>query len=271
MSGTISRAVGSIMDHFRAAPAAAPAGAMIPGTNQPAANAAPTATQNPTVPSSATPQSDGKGPGAFPAVPKDGDQAPLDGFKDLWQIDDKDKKQLPPIAPQIAMDPTKMREAAGKINFAAAIDPEVAKKAIGGDAEAFAQVMNSVAQATLVQSSAISAKVTEEALRKQAEAFQARIPDILRNHEISTGLRASSPVYENPALAPLVSMVESQMAQKYPTASPEEIKKQVESYLQQSAEVIVGGAGRQVITPDTKQAANKAKETDWEKFLTTGG
>lgn len=264
MTGTISRAVGSIMDHFRTPVATnAPTAPVAPAEPSAAASAA----ANPTVPSSSTPTSDGKGPGAFPAVEKTGEKSPLDGFQDLWQIDDKDRKQLPPVAPQIAVDPKKMQDAAKALDFSKAIDPEAAKKALAGDTEAFAGILNEVARAATVQASAASARVTEAALKAQSDAFQARIPEILRTHEASVGLRQDTQVYDNPALAPLVSLVETQMAAKYPNATPEQLRKQTNDFLQGAASSIVGSTGKQIIDPAPTGGKNVRKETDWTKFL----
>lgn len=267
MAQSLTQKLSSIMDVFRPAPAPTPA-----PNNTETQQGDPA--KNTTVPNSNTLKPDGTGPAAFPKA-KDGDESPLANYQELWNIADKDRKQLPPISPPIPVDAKKLKEAAAGIDFRQAIDPEVLKKAAAGnDAEALSAALNQAAQAALVQSHAATAKLVEAALARQAEAFQARIPEILRSHETRVSLReneAVAEVYNNPAIAPLVNLVENQVAAKFPNAGPEELRKYVSEYLAGASEAIVGASGRQVVDPATAPNKGKGrKETNWENFLTQG-
>jgi len=222
-------------------------------------------TANPSVPGDHTPTSDGKGPGAFPAA-AEGEKSPLEGYKELWQKADTDAK---PVSTTTTMnvDPQKLLEAAKAVDFSKMIPAELREKIAKGDMEALAQAMNAVGQGAYAQSTAATAKIVEAALNKQADTFMNQVlPDVLKKAQISQGLASENPLFTNPAVAPMLDMVKTQLTTKFPTASPAEIQQKAQDFLMGFAQEVAGTNGKQ-ITDIPKQPASSRGETDWGKFF----
>jgi hypothetical protein len=225
--------------------------------------------QNPTVPGEGTPRSDGTNP----AIPKagEGDKSPLDGFKDLWQKSDKDGVK-PNLVPTLTVDPKKLSDASKQVDFTKHVSPDALDKAAKGDAASLGQVINEAAQAAFAQAAGASTKILEAALQAQARSFEEKVmPDILRRNAISNSLRADNPLFDNPAVAPMLTMVEQQFAVKFPTATPAEISEKAKEYLSGFASALVGADGKTIVDPKAVTPGNKPQlareEQDWSKFF----
>lgn len=231
-----------------------------------------TQNSNPTIPGSDLKTSDGSHP-AFPAV-EDG-KSPLDSYADLWQPL-KDAKPAPSIMPTFTMDPAKIREVAGKVDFTREIKPEDMANALKGDAAAFANVINQAAQAGFAHSTMATGTIVRDALKQQAETFYKDVmPDMFKRNAISNSVNETNPAFSNPAMAPIVKAVEQQVIAKYPQASPAEITKHAQTILAGMSEAVITGSGRQVVDPksQTDQSSRFAgfnqAPTDWEKWMET--
>lgn len=233
----------SIMDFFRGAPATtqAPAAPAAPAT------AAPEAGQQP-APESQAPAAN-----------------PLDDFSKLWEAPKEGDPKPTNFDPSalFQIDPAKVQEAVGQMNFAGSVTPELLQQIAGGGEDAtkaFMTAMNSVAQQAFAQSMIGSAKLVEQAMTKANTSLDARLKEGIRQQQVSTSLRDSNPALSHPAAQPLVAALEAQFTQKYPTASHTEITKMAQDYLSKFASV-VSPAQQPQQTPQSKQ------ETDWDLFL----
>lgn len=213
--------------------------------NAPQQNA-PTATATPTPPVPAE-----------PAVAV----SPMDEFKSLWE---------PSATPNVdgtlpanmfaGADPTKMLEAARKVDFAKSVPPEVLAKITAGGpdaAAAFASAINDVAQRSYAQSSFASTKIVEAALAKFQEGIEARLPGQVKNFQVRESLRESNPALMHPAAAPIMEALQAQLTVKYPNASVAELQ----------------GMASQYLTSFTTAAAPKpatqavSASEDWDKYF----
>lgn len=243
----------SVMSVFRQAPTTTPA-------------ADPSAT-NPTVPGDGTAKPDGTGPVAIPKV-GDGAASPLDGFKNLW---DTDKDAKPPTSwePRLAIDPAKILAAAKTVDFSKSIAPELLAKAAGGDATALSQVINEAAQSGFAQAMGSTANLVKAALTDQAAVFRDQIlPEVLRKHAINTQLQDDS-LFTNPAVAPMLKMVEDQLVAKNPTMSPAQIKEQAKKFTTEFAEHVAASSGKRItdVPSDKTTGRSTGREVDWDKFM----
>lgn len=250
----------SILDIFRAQPAQV--------TNP---DLQPKVGDGATLPGDKTLVSDGKGPAAFPAVPdpKD-DKSPLAGFVDFWQTPEKKvgDKGPEPIVPSFNADPKQLLAAAGQIDFAKAVSPELMEAAIKGDASAFTKVLNTVAQLGYAQAAHASSKLTEAAMSRLADNFMTKVlPAELKKHSVNFALTEANPLFSNPAVAPMLEMFKSQAQVKYPNATAVEIQKLAQDYLTQFADAIKSGSPEAIAAAATKEAAGGI---DWEKWATEG-
>ena len=237
---------------------------------QPAADSQQSAAANTTVPSQATPGSDGK----IPAIPETakGSESPLENYADLWKMDTKSMTiGSPVLSPTLNVEPTKIMEIARQIDFTKGLDAEMLQKAGKGDIEALAGLINGAAQNAYAQGAMATTHIVRNAFSIQEKNFNETVmPSILRRHSISSVV-AENPLSSNPAAAPLLQTLEQQLATKYPTASPAEIKTHAETYLTGLATEIVRGQGGTILPKDNTQGdplgyRSKA-DTDWEKYF----
>lgn len=202
--------------------------------------------------------------GTIPPTPPapDPNATPLDAFSELWK---NDPNAAPAANPSVfgEVDPKKFMEAAGKVDFAKSIKPEMLTAIqAGGEAgmQAFAAAMNAVAQNVYAQASFASTKITQQAMERAREAMIAEIPQHIRASTASESLRAENPIFSHPAAAPILGAVQSQLAVKFPQASAAELTAMAKTYLENFAS---GVAPAKPAKPDPKAA----KETDWSDFL----
>ncbi len=249
-----------IMSMFRTAPVApnplppgTPSQVNQPGVALPGTSSSPATAPNGMVPSGASQD---------PPAPV----SPFDAFKDVWQ-----SPTTSPADPQAPMfgsvDPQKLMESAGKVDFAKAVTPEMlAAVTAGGDgaAAAFAAAMNKVAQTVYAQSAFATTKIVDQALAKAQEGYDARLPSMVKKFSVNENLQASNPHLSNPALAPLVSALSEQLVRKNPNATSAEIQTQVGDYF---AAIGTSFAPVAPETPASKAAAAKAKSDDWSSFV----
>lgn len=202
--------------------------AQIPAPGSPASqspNGAPVTQQ--------TPATDANG--TLPKQP----ESPLKAFEQVWEPN-KDANGNPvapktPESPVAPIDPAKLQEAVKNLNFAGVITADTLNKisAGGEDAKAaFSQAMNSVAQTVFSQSAVATNSIVEKALQKQADQFKAELPNIVKSLSVREGLREENPMFSNPAVAPILDGLQSQLQLKYPNASAGELQKMAKNYLE---------------------------------------
>lgn len=230
-----------------ATPAPAPAPAATP--EQAAVNA------NPTVPNPTnTPHLvDPNNPGAQV-------KSPLDNFADLWKNDPKQQQQQPTGFGPI--DPKTFADAAQKLDFSQIIKPEnLAAISQGGEAatRAFAESMNGVAQAVYAQSAHATTQLIDSALAKAEASFAAKIPTLIKSHNLTNGLTTENPALSHPAAAPILGALQQQLTLKYPNATEAELKSMAGDYLKNFASLV---------TPAPTTPQSKAETgTDWDAYF----
>lgn len=253
----------SIMDFFRGAATpntqVAQPGQTPPTAVQPGGATSPT---NPTVPAATQSPQGTPGTQNTPTTPEpSANQSPLDQFADLWKTD-PNAATPGTIDNLFNIDPAKLQEAAAKTNFSQVISQDtIQKMAAGGQeaVEAFSDSMNKVAQAVYAQSAMATAKIVEQALGKAQASYDARIPNLIKQHQVSDNLRNESPIFNNPAVSPLISAMEVTFTQKYPNASAGEITKMAKDY--------IAAIATSFSPAPPAPAPSNPNEYDWSKFL----
>ena len=192
---------------------------------------------------------------------------PLDQFSDIWN-----NAPVDPNAPQQFgifnnVDPKKFMEAAGKIDFTKVITPEqLTAISQGGESavQAFATALNKVAQTTYAQSAFAATKITEQAMARAKENLLAELPQHIKKQTVSENLRAENPVFQNPAVQPIISALEAQLTVKFPQASAGEITTMAKRYV----EALGTSFAPKPTTPSGSSGIPGAREDeDWSKFL----
>ncbi len=189
----------------------------------------------------------------------------LDGFKDIFTIktDDKGNPVTPadPLSqPLLTMDPTKLQEAARKMNLAGTIDPQLMTKALAGDAGALAALLNQGAQNAFLAATNATSAIVEEAVRKNNQRYDAALPDRIRDHQLQNSA-SSNPILNHPAAKPLVDGMKAQIAAANPHLSAEAVQQKAEAY------VVALNSDMNAATATAAKAAEKPSGSDFTSFL----
>jgi len=235
-----------------AAVPAAPVVAPAPGTPVEPGNIPPGAgiadPNNPTLPLGVVPPVV-----AEPVVP----ELPLDQFKTLWDDVAIDPNAPTPEVP-VELKAEDIQKAVANANFTQAITPEqMTAISEGGEGaqKAFAEAMNVVAQQVMIQSTLVGNKLTNNAVAKALELERAKIPQMLRDQATTAHLTDTNPIFDNPAVKPIIEQTKAQLLAKNPTATPEQITQMTQDFILAMGEAFAPKA------PDLAPG-----ETDWTRF-----
>lgn len=185
----------------------------------------------------------------------------LDEFKDLWAA--PQSSGTPQNNQLFNLDPNKLMEAAGRMDFSKAVSPEQLQAISSGgpDAvQAFATAMNKVAQTVYAQSAMATTKIVEQAINKTKSGFINELPQHIKRQQASDALRTDNPAFNHPAAAPILGALQQQLSVKYPNATATELAGMARSYLENFSNMAV---------PQKQSTSQQAApgETDWSQFL----
>jgi len=176
-----------------------------------------------------------------PAAAPESD-SPLAEFANVWDTVPSDGKD--DSAP-MQIDPTKLQEAVLKADFSKQITPEIlAKIAEGGEGavQATMQAMNSVGQQVMMQSTLATNKMIDQAVAKAVTTQQSKIPELLAKQNLSNSLKDANPVFNDPAVKPVIDAVANQLQSKFPQASTTELTAMAEKFALTMGEALNPGA-----------------------------
>ena len=227
----------------------APPTAGVPAAPQPTAPAAPTGTTPPAPP--APPQ-----PETF--------SSQLDKMQALWQTPTDAAGN--PIAtapnpltqPVFNNDPAKMAEQAAKLDFTSGITPEQVSKALGGDAAALMELINTSNRNAFLAAAQYSNGVTNQGLLANNQRIIGELPRHIKEVQLGQ-TTADNPVLDHPAVSPIVTSLKQMLLNKNPAASPMDINKQVQDFFG----VIAGAYSESSPEFKQQQTAAKAGEVNW--------
>ena len=228
--------------------------------------------QNTTVPGTTTPQSDGSNK-AFPAAGQ-GAASPLEKYSDLWKAPTTQEGQgngTPNIVPDFNLDPTKLSEAALKIDFLSAVPQEKLAEA-ASNPEVFREILNTAMRNVFVNGAIANGNLIQNSMGNAQQVLTSKIlPETLKAEAVRTSL-AENPAFSHQAAAPVLSMIQEQIQRKHPTASAAEITAMAREYASEFANLVVRGNGGRVERSAGNSGSNrnlvsKRPDTDWTKWL----
>ena len=193
-----------------------------------------------------------------PAEPKD--DSPLAEFNTLWDTAPVDPNNPTPQEPA-PLTADQVQKVVAKADFSKVITPEnlTAIAAGGEDAQkAFAVAMNAVAQQVMVQSTMVNNKLTEKAVADALKKHTENLPAELRRQAAADHLKTSNPLFDNPAVKPVIAATQQKLLEKFPNATHEQITEMTQNYI-----VAMGEA----FTPKAAVTDNGLGEQDWTNFL----
>ncbi|MND22529.1 hypothetical protein D3C81_909560 [compost metagenome] len=194
------------------------------------------------------------------------DAPSLDKFKDLFTPLTAEQlaqnQDFNPDTMFASLEPTKIREAVGQIDFTKSIsaDDLAAISAGGNEAvAAFARAMNGVAQTTMAQGLLGSAELVKQAMKQANSGLDSRLGKAARQQMVQEALYKENPALRHPGAKPIVDALQQSLAVKNPTATPQELQEAASEYLNQFAAMIAGKGG---------EAEAKSEEAfDWSKHF----
>jgi hypothetical protein len=217
-----------------------------------------------TAPNGVVPTQTSQNP-ATPPTPQtqlDPNASPMDAFKDIWQTPTTtDPNQNAPMFANL--DPKKLMESAKTVDFSKSLNAETLQKIQAGGADAVAALtesLNTVAQTVYAQSAFATTKIVEQALERQQTQLAAQLPTMVKSQQASENLMANNPVFNNPAVQPLVQAAREMMIRKFPQATSAEISNQVEGYFKALGSSLAPA-------PTQASTAKSSQDMDWDKFL----
>lgn len=197
---------------------------------------------------------------------KNPNPSPMAEFHELWKDVPVDPNAPPKkSALDFDIDPQKMMEAAGRVDFTSALSAELLQKlkAGGDDAVAASLVaMNTIAQKTYGQSAVAASAITKEMMKAARAEFAAEIPGMLKALNLDAGLRDKNPLFEDAAVAPIMEGLKTKMLEKHPTATPAQLQAMAEKYVEKFASSFTK---KPASAPGTKKQTG-TPEDDWEDF-----
>lgn len=160
--------------------------------------------------------------------------APVDPWSGMWETAAKSQEQQgQPPASLFDIKPEQINEAAGKMQFTAGLQPELVKQALGGDINAFMQVINSVGQRVYAQTSFAGMRLMDAGINKFGKNFtETDLPKHFQEFTATHALRNANPVFADKKYAPMLETFKRALVASNPQASPQEIQKTAEEYLQ---------------------------------------
>lgn len=205
-------------------------------------------------------------------IPNDGsakppaDKSPLAQFGTLWE---------PPATPEGkenpdnsgTIDPSKVMEAAGKVNFANVVNQEtLAKITAGGEGavNALIDALNKTSQTVFAQSTIAAQRIADRAVKDAEERLNSQLPETIRRKALENSLTAKNPAFSNPAIKPLIDALQNQIAEKYPKATQAELETMAQEYLTGAANLIAPPQKDGNSTPAQKAGKD---DVNWEAWL----
>ena len=258
----------SIMDRiFGPKPTEAPAGQ----TNQINSGSDPAhVIANSTLPTPGAKGSDG----SIPSIPAQatGSKSPFENYVDLWQPPKEGETSgIPNSLPPFKLDPKQLDETARTLDFTSRISPEQLARAFpGSDLGAVKEILNVIGQDAWKNTFATGVQTVEGAMKYNTENLvQKTIPEMLRRQTASTLNRNSNSLFSDPATAPMMQALERQFADKYPSATPEQIRDYSADYFSKVVDQSAASRGMRLEKiPDT---ASTSRGTDWDTWAGNGG
>lgn len=192
------------------------------------------------------------------------DKPALDAFSDLFK-----PRQVDPNAPKRAtladplltpLDPAVFQQHVQNADFTSGIPAETMQKAMGGDAAAFAEAINSASRAAFAAAAQLSQGVSEHAAREAATRLDGTLDSRIRNHSIRTQ-NSTNPALSHPAAAPMVNAIKAQIATQNPALTAVQVQERAENYFTTLADSLAAPQKEQQKAAEA--ATKKANDFSW--------
>lgn len=237
-----------------------------PATGSPSTGGLPAV---PTIPATQTTPAGIDPTGIDPALVTPGkEDSQLAEFANMWQTPvDADGKPIvhtdPLASPVVNFDLSKLTESSKRLDFVSKLDPELAAKALAGDASALASYVNSAIQTAVMGVTQMTGTMMNQAIDSNNARLNQTLPTQIKRVQLNQ-MDVDNPIFNDPAVAPLVQALKQTEFNKNPNANPADVQKKIIGYLTGLAKVVSDTAPEKVAA----SKATAAKEMDWVDWST---
>lgn len=192
----------------------------------------------------------------------------LDRHKELTTpIDPKSLPEKFDPSKLFDLDPSKLNQEIGKLDFTQAVSQEdLANIAAGGEAAigAFRNALNAVSRSIFSNSFSASASLVQNGVAKSMPAVESRISEHFRRGEIDAALKGTDEIFDNPVAQIMLEPLKERLIAKHPTASPKEIANLAK-------EILSDFANKATEKERLANAPATPKKTDWDEWVKQPG
>lgn len=222
-------------------------------------------TANPTVPNMADINAQ-----AAQQPPQQVEKSPSEQLAELWKIEPPKEPKAAIQAPTLNFDPAKVQQLSQGMDFTRNLvtQDDLAKIVAGGpDAvNVLMQTMNKVGQNVFAQATLANAKIVQGSLDANATNLQAALPSMVKTHTMQEAIVNSNPVFNDPAVAPILDILKQQLVQAYPNATAQEIQAHANKAVLNLGKVV--GAQDAQTTQTAQVQRNTGAPDNWINYLT---
>lgn len=191
-----------------------------------------------------------------------GDESPLANYNDIFTIENKQTSN----EPIVKFDSKVFDDTLKTLDFTKGLPPDLMTKALAGDQTAFMEALNFAAKSSFGMQTKLVTSLVEKALTKQKEQINSGIPENVRSAAIRNQLTSENPAFKHPAVAPILTAIETQLRNKYPDSSPAEISEHAKTYFSGMAEMVSGKKNQEQNPGTNKRTVNGTDDVNWEEF-----
>ena len=119
----------------------------------------------------------------------------------------------------------------GNLDVSQFVKQEDVTAALGGDASAFMNILNTAVKIGAMSAHQASVTTTQQGVEHSAKQLQQQLPEQMKNFTLENNL-GQDPVLSAPHLQPVVKLVKDSILAHYPKATEADIKEGVIAYLQ---------------------------------------
>ena len=141
----------------------------------------------------------------------------------------KDSKETPPNPWDVS--PDTLTKNFGNLDVSQFVKQEDVTAALGGDASAFMNILNTAVKIGAMSAHQASVTTTQQGVELSTKKLQQQLPEQMKNFTLENNL-GQDPVLSAPHLQPVVKLVKDSILAHYPKATEADIKEGVIAYLQ---------------------------------------
>lgn len=200
-----------------------------------------------------------------------GPSSPLDVFTDMFTMkaDSGAAPKDPFSEPLFNLDPKKLGEATGKMEFTRGIDPALVQKALQGDAASFLGILNTVSRNAFTAALSTTVGMTERGFGSFKERYDNTLDGRFRDYQVNS-MVSSNPALKHPAAAPVISGIKQMIASQNPNMAPAEVQSQAEAYFLAMGKAMGSlGDGNGTGAQGGDKGGKGAAEPDYSMFLSS--